>query len=140
MAKTAEANATVDSIAGDLNKNQGLTITPDLIALIAAAVSAAVKEAGRDEDKEADKARKEEDRQRVIAEEENRLANVRARQDACPHLDAYENYAFCGQKNCRGEVVFICSQCVRPFAPSDPEYSNFVRFVKWDRLGNARQN
>lgn len=140
MAKAAEANAAVDTIAGDLSRNQGLSITPDLIALIAAAVASAVKEAGRDEDKEADKARKAADRDRVIDEENQRIANMHARQNACPHLDAYENYAFCGQKTCAGQLVFICSQCVKPFMPGDPEYNNYVRFVKWERIGNARQN
>jgi hypothetical protein len=140
MAKAAEANAAVDSIAQDLSAKQGLTITPDLIALIAAAVSAAVKEANRDEDKEAEKARKAIERQQVIDEENQRIANLKAKQDACPHLDAYENYAFVGQRNCKGELVFLCSQCVKPFQPGDSEYGHYIRFVKADRVGNARLN
>jgi hypothetical protein len=139
MAKTAESNATVDQVAGQVAQ-AGMTITPEVLAMIAAAVAAAVKESKRDEKAEAEEARKEAERQMVRDEELQRIANLKARQDSCPHLDAYENFAFCGQKNCLGQLVFICSQCIKPFKPGDPDYNNFVRFVKWDRVGNARQN
>jgi hypothetical protein len=140
MAKPAEQkDATVEALTAKVAESQQLTVTPDLVALIAAAVAAAVKEAGRDEDKEAAKARAEADREVVRREEEQRLANIIARQAACPHLDAYENYAFCGQRNCMGQYVFLCSQCFKPFTPGDPEYNNYVRFIKWERMGQARQ-
>ena len=113
-------------------------ITPDMLAMIGAAVAAAVKEAKRDEDYEKRKAEEESNREMVRREEEQRLLNIRARQDQCPHLDAYENHAFVGQKNCLGQYVFICSQCFRAFKPEDPDYANFVRFVKVEKMGNAR--
>lgn len=139
MSKTAEQkDATVSTIASELQANQGVVITPDLIQLISMAVAAAVKEANRDEDKEKQKANDEAARQIVRREEEMRLANIKARQDSCPHLDSYEKYAFCGQKNCAGQLVFLCSQCIKPFAPGDPEYNHYLKYVKWDRLGNAR--
>lgn len=137
MTKAAEKEQTADQVVQQV-ANAGFTITPDIVALISAAVAAAVKEANRDEDKEAEKARQEADRQIVRKEEMQRLANMKERQAQCPHLDAYENYAFCGQKNCMGQLVFICSQCFRPFHPTDPDYAHYVRFVKWERLGNAR--
>lgn len=141
MAKqTAEQkDATVEALAQDIGKAQGLQVTPDLVALIAAAVSAAVREANRNPEEEAEKERIAADRQRVRDEEEQRIANIKARQDMCPHLDAYENYAFVGQRNCAGQVVFVCTQCFRPFKPEDPDYTNYARFLKWDRIGNARQ-
>lgn len=138
MAKQAEANATVESVKQDV-ASAGLAITPEILAMISAAVAAAVKESKRDEKAEAEESRREEDRERVRLEEQARIANIRARQDNCPHLDAYENYAFCGQRSCAGEYIFICSQCVRPFRPSDPDYANYVRYVKWDKMGAARQ-
>lgn len=138
MAKTADKDLAVDSTVKQV-ESAGITITPDILAMIGAAVAAAVKEAKKDDKADAIRAQQEAERDIVRQEEQARLANMRARQDSCPHIDAYENYAFCGQKNCAGQVVFICSQCIRPFRPGDPDYNDFVRYVKWDRLGNARQ-
>lgn len=139
MAKTAtEKEATVEALTDSVAK-QGVTISPEIIALIAAAVASAVKEAGRDEDAEKKKAREEEDRDRVRKEELQRLENTKARQAACTHMDPYDHYAFCGQKNCLGQYVFLCLQCFKPFVPGDPEYNHFARYLKWDKMGSARQ-
>ncbi len=139
MPRVSDKDLAIDSTVKQVEA-AGLTITPEVLAMIGAAVAAAVKEAKRDDKAEAIKAQQEAEREIVRQEEQVRLANMHARQASCPHLDAYENYAFCGQKNCAGQVVFICSQCIRAFKPGDPDYNDFVRYVKWDRLGNARQN
>ena len=138
MSKTAEANAT-EAVVQDITSKTQMTLSPDIIAMIAAAVAAAVKEAKRDPKAEEAEAREEANRERVRQEEEQRIANMKARQAHCPHLDAYENYAFVGQRNCLGQYVFICSQCFRPFHPSDPDYSEFAKYVKLDKMGAARQ-
>jgi hypothetical protein len=136
MSKQAEDNAT-EAVAGKVAA-AGFELTPAMLAMIGAAVASAVKESKRDAKVEAQEARTEAEREQVRKEELQRIANMEARQNACPHLDTYENYAFCGQKNCLGQIVFICSQCCKPFRPGEPDYNNFVRFVKWDKLGNAR--
>lgn len=137
MAKTAETDATVKATANEL-QSQGFTITPEVLALISAAVASAVKESKRDEKEEARLAKEEADRQMVRMEEEERLRQKKLRQDNCPHLDAYENFAFVGQRNCMGQVMFLCTQCCKPFLPGDPEYANYARYVKYEKLGAAR--
>lgn len=118
---------------------QQLNMTAEMLQqLISAAVTAAVAEAKKPYVDEEEKARKERERDIVRREEQQRIANKKAAQDNCPHVDPYENYAFVGQRNCMGQVVFICSQCCKPFAPGDPEYNQYVRYLKHDRLGAAR--
>jgi hypothetical protein len=133
-----EKEETLES-ATKIVASQGVQITPDLIALLSAAVASAVKEANRDEDAEVKRAQEERDRDMVRAEEQQRLANVKARQANCPHMDPYDHYAFCGQKNCKGEIIFLCMQCFKPFRPGDPEYNFYARYLKWDKIGSARQ-
>jgi (p)ppGpp synthase/HD superfamily hydrolase len=127
--------------ATEKNQEQSANLSmslEQLQALITSAVAAAVAEAKKPYVDEADKARKDAEREQVRQEEENRIRNKQARQNACPHVDAYENFAFVGQRNCLGQIVFVCSQCCKPFPPGDPEYNNLIRFVKSERLGAAR--
>jgi hypothetical protein len=112
--------------------------TADLQALISAAVSAAVAESRKPYIDPVIEAAKRQGREDVRAQENQRLANMAAAQDNCAHMDGNENYAFVGQRNCLGQAIFICSQCYRPFKPTDPDYASFARFVKGDKLGNAR--
>lgn len=138
MPTKAEKDATVESLAQNVAVSQGMTITPELIALLSAAVASAVRESNRDPDKEASKEREERDRNMVREEERIRMLNTKARQDNCPHMDAYDHYSFGGQRNCKGEMIYVCLQCFKAFTPDDPTYNHFLRYIKWDRMGSAR--
>lgn len=110
----------------------------DLQALISAAVTAAVKEAKKPYVDEALEARKLADRNAIIAEENQRIANVRAAREYCPHINDHGRPNFRGQRLCTGQWMILCQTCTKVWLPGDAGYDKVFPLVKQDLLGQSR--
>ncbi len=110
----------------------------DLQALIAAAVSAAVKEAKApyvDPKKVAQDAA---NRALLHQQEEDNRINQEAKVANCTHQREDGSWNLNGQYNCMHQMTIMCGNCGGTFVPGHPLYSDLIRRVNIPRLGNAR--
>jgi hypothetical protein len=97
--------------------------TVDLAAL-GKAIAEGLKEAKRDPELEARKAR---DRQRIREERGRQEANQRAIQDNCPHLREDNTSAVAWMRNSDDITRGVCQRCNALFTPEHPEYLRLIR-------------
>jgi hypothetical protein len=80
-----------------------------------------------------------ESKEMIEAMELAKIANKKAMKANCTHQRDDGKFNFGGQRGSDGIIRFICGTCFGVFSPEDPQYNHFLRYVKRDFLGNARQ-
>jgi hypothetical protein len=86
-----------------------------------------------------ERAQKAEQQAKNKAQEDARLASMEAIKNACTHQRDDGTWNLQGQRCCDGVIRFMCPQCGGKFAPGDPQYETLLKYIKKDKLGNARQ-
>jgi len=80
-----------------------------------------------------------ESQQMIRAQELGKIENKKAMKASCTHQRDDGKFNFGGQRCSDGVIRFICGTCFGVFSPEDKDYTHYLRYVKRDFLGNARQ-
>jgi len=113
-------------------KAEGINLTSEDLKSLLAEV---IREAKRPQIVETPK----ESQEQIRAMELNKIEGKKAAKANCTHQRDDGKYNFGGQRGCDGNIRFICGTCFGVFTPEDKDYNFYLRYVKRDFLGNARQ-